>query len=70
MRGFHKKRLQSEGLFSAGILQTKGSSDVDVYIFLCKCKNFGFFEFMVCPHGQGGGGWARQKYFISKGDHN
>jgi len=32
----------------------RGSSDADVRIF--GVKNFGFYKYMVCPHGQGGGG--------------
>jgi len=57
----HKRRPQSVGeggLSSADILLTRGaaSSDLDVRNFWS--INFGFFNFLVCPHGQGGSFFA------------
>jgi len=41
-----------------------GSSDADVRTFWC--KHNGFFEFMVCSHGQGEGVLSRCGHFANK----
>jgi len=53
--------------FVQGRLRTivRGSSDADVRTFCC--KNFAFFKFMVCLHGQRGRELSQCEHFSEKG---